>query len=97
MAEQTAEPLWCVNIHGPDDVVATASYLDAVKVAHRFNAFWLLLKERNGQRENDPLMWAVPIEWPYSAALHADAVASPSQDYVAIINDAALATEQSAS
>jgi hypothetical protein len=50
--------LWCVNIHGPDDVVAVVDYPAAIKVANTFNAWW----QRQERRENDPHLWAVPIE-----------------------------------
>jgi hypothetical protein len=83
--------LWCVNIHGPDDVVAVASYLDAVKVAKAFNDWWL------GYRTQTPLdelldarMWAVPIEWPHAAEDHAISLAAGSPEYDGFIKAALL-------
>lgn len=74
--------LWCVNIHGPDDVIAVARYLDAVKMANAFNAWWLDLREKKPLHEQyDARMWAAPLEWPYSAEIHAEAVASPADEY----------------
>jgi hypothetical protein len=74
--------LWCVNIHGPDDVIAVASYLDAVKMANAFNAWWLAMREKKPLHEQyDARMWAVPLEWPYSAEIHTEAVASSSDEY----------------
>lgn len=74
--------LWCVNIHGPDDVIAVASYLDAVMQANVFNCWW------QGYRSDKPLheqfdarVWAVPIEWPHDAESHAKSLAEPSSEY----------------
>lgn len=63
--------LWCVNIQGPDDVIAVASRLDAIDYAARFNAWWLTRVEADGLHEYDPTMWAVPTHWPHNADSHA--------------------------
>ncbi|MER9375937.1 hypothetical protein [Mesorhizobium sp. M0491] len=81
--------LWCVNIHGPDDVVAVADYPTAIKVANTFNAWW----QRQERRENDPHLWAVPIEWPYSEASHAESLVDTSGEYAGFIA-AALASSE---
>lgn len=81
LADRLDPALWCVNIHGPDDVIAAADHFEAVKLANRFNAFWEALKADHPQREHDPRMWAVPIEWPHGAESHAASIASPSEEY----------------
>ena len=74
--------LWCVNIYGPDDVVAVASYLEAVAQANRFNSWWQELRTKQPLHEQfDARMWAVPIEWPHDAVSHAEALAKPSDEY----------------
>lgn len=77
--------LWCVNIQGPDDLIATVDHLSAVKVANTFNQWWQAQKEKQPQRENDPRMWAVPIEWPWDADLHAASVSEPGEDYIWLV------------
>lgn len=93
MADETkpaaAPVLWCVNIHGPDDVVAVASYLDAVKVAKAFNDWWLAYRTRKPLDERlDARMWATPIEWPYSAEDHAISLAAGSPEYDGFVRQA---------
>ena len=92
MLDRAAAPpctaLWCVNVQGPDDIVAMPDYVSAIKVANKFNEFWLRMKQERGQTIHDPRMWATPIEWPGSAQSHAENLASPSEEYEAIIADA---------
>lgn len=74
--------LWCANILGPDDIVAAGSYLEAVRMAHAFNAWWLDYRAVTPLHEQyDARMWSVPIEWPHSAASHAESLATPSDEY----------------
>lgn len=81
--------LWCVNIHGPDDVIAVADYRTAIKVANAFNAWW----QRQEIRAHDPHMWAVPIEWPHSEASHAESVADTAGEYAGFIAAAVASGE----
>lgn len=80
--------LWCVNIQGPDDIIAMPDYVSAIKVANKFNAFWLREKEWRGQTVHDPRMWAIPIEWPGSEQSHAQSLAAPSTEYEAMVAEA---------
>jgi hypothetical protein len=74
--------LWCVNIHGPDDVIAKPDYLSAVKAANAFNAWWLGYRMQKPLHEQfDARMWAVPTEWPYDAASHAASLGEGSSEY----------------
>lgn len=77
--------LWAVNIQGPDDLIAASSYEEATEIAIAWNRWWAdHIKRRGGIRKNDPLMWAVPCEWPHPEG-HAEDLANPSQDYAPII------------
>lgn len=88
---ETKPVLWCVNIVGPDDVIAVASYLEAVTRANVFNAWWHDYRtERPLDERLDARMWAVPIEWPHDAASHVEALAKPSEEYAWL--DGAAAT-----
>jgi hypothetical protein len=68
--------LWCVNVTGPDDVVATASREQAIAASMWFNQWWITNIASKGLRPNDPTMWAVPIRWPWSAEAHAENIAT---------------------
>jgi len=95
MAEKTNAVLWCVNIHGPDDVIAVGSYLDAVKVAKAFNDWWLKLRTEKPLDERlDPRMWAVPIEWPHDAEAHAISLMAGSPEYDGFIQAALPSLKQ---
>jgi hypothetical protein len=72
--------LWCVNILGPDDVVAAGSYIEALTVSHLLNDRLLRLARKNWT-ENDPRLWAAPAPWPHSAEGHAKSLASPGDDF----------------
>jgi hypothetical protein len=62
--------LWAVNIDGPGDIFPARSREDAIALATAFNAWWL--KEMSPHlRDHDPVLWASPVQWPYSAELHA--------------------------
>lgn len=92
--------LWCVNIHGPDDVIATSDYSTAVRLANAFNSWWQAQREQRPLHENDPRMWAVPIEWPHSPTGHDEGVkfaARPDAEYAWLFAIAALAKAQPAS
>jgi hypothetical protein len=72
MAKEAHTPeLWCVNITGPDDVIAVSSRAEAVDLAARFNDV-AVTKFEAAPHEYDPLMWAVPMPWPHSAESHAE-------------------------
>lgn len=79
----SGKTLWAVSIEGPDDLLPTANYLDAVRVANAFNAWWQLQKIHSPLTENDPRMWASPVEYLGSAENHAAWVDEPSPDYAA--------------
>jgi hypothetical protein len=79
--------LWCVNIHGPDDVIAVASYIEAAQLANRFNSWWQEYRERKPLDDLDARMWAVPIEWPHDAESHAQSLAAPSAEYAGFRSD----------
>lgn len=77
--------LWAVHIQGPDDIVAVADYLTAVKVANTFNEWWEALKTERPLHPYDPRMWASPVEYTGGAKSHAEWVAKPSVDYAGFI------------
>ncbi|EHK56853.1 hypothetical protein [Allomesorhizobium alhagi] len=82
MTEAAKPTLWCVNIIGPDDVVAVASYLEAIWQASAFNSWWVQYRTIKPLHEQlDARMWAAPIEWPHSAESHAESLASPPDEY----------------
>ena len=69
--DHSAEFLWCVNVLGPDDLVAFESRAEAVKWATQMNAiFWA--KEFN---RNDPIMNFIVTQWPGKAEGHAENLA----------------------
>lgn len=74
-------PLWAVSVQGPDDLIAVADYLTAVRVANAFNTWWARLKAEQPLHEYDPRMWAVPVEWIGDIASHVKCAAKPSPDY----------------
>lgn len=80
---EAGKTLWCVNIHGPDDIIAAPDYLTAVRMANAFNDWLLNLKTK--QIHDDAIharMWAVPIEWPRDNAQgHADELSKPHPEY----------------
>jgi hypothetical protein len=87
--------LWAVSIQGPDDIIAAADHLSAVKIANTFNRFWQQMKEKAPQRAHDPRMWAVPVEWPYTAKSHAESLVSgPGPDYDEMVSAALSALDQ---
>lgn len=59
--------LWCVHVHGPDDVHAMPTRAAALERANEFNEVF----GRHNFKEGDPIMRAVVIEWPHSAESHA--------------------------
>lgn len=75
------EPLWCVNVIGPDDVYAHRTLLDAVKHAHELNAAFV--KRWPLERETDEsyvMLYANVCQWPHDAASHADALTRVEPD-----------------
>jgi hypothetical protein len=82
-ADAKPEPpptLWCCNILGPDDLVATRSYVEAVALAHIINDR-LLRIARKQWTENDGRIWAAPAQWPHDAESHARYLQEPGEDY----------------
>jgi hypothetical protein len=63
--------LWCVNITGPDDVIAVASRAEAIDLAARFNNWWMKRFPAAELHPYDPTTWAVPIPYPNSPEGHA--------------------------
>ena len=62
--------LWCCHVRGPDDVIPTVSYDEAVKLADHINNISIRLG-----MERSPFEWlsrAVPAVWPHSAESHAE-------------------------
>lgn len=76
-----ASTLWAVSIQGPDDLIAVASYAEAIGVANLFNDFWEKRIAHAGLHEYAPRMWAIPVEYPNSAESHAEWLAKPSSEY----------------
>jgi hypothetical protein len=76
MNEATDNKLWCVNVHGPDDLYAMPNRAAALECANMMNVYFATRE----LCEFDPVICAVAIEWPYSAESHGDALrdASPS-------------------
>lgn len=81
------EPLFAVSIQGPDDIFAAADYLSAIRIANAFNQFWLS-KVKDNFSDNDPRMWAVPVEWPYDALAHESELANPQHEYISFLKAA---------
>lgn len=65
-ATQRDARLWCVHIHGPDDVHAMPSRAAALERANELNEIF----GQHPHEEGDPIMRAVVIEWPHSANAH---------------------------
>lgn len=81
MSATLKQTLWAVNIQGPDDLVPVASYDDALSLACTFNEWWCTHKSQKPLSENDPRMWATPVEYDGSAEEHSKWVKNPSPDY----------------
>lgn len=62
--------LWCVNILGPDDVLAMPDWWAALEEANALNRYFARLDET--RHESDPIMRAVVVPWPHSAESHAE-------------------------
>lgn len=62
---------WCVNILGPDDVIAAPSHDAAVIYAREWNKRW---HARIRHEPNDILLFAHPAPWPHSAESHAESL-----------------------
>ena len=65
------DALWCINITGPDDVIAVSSREDAIRFSKRFNDWWITTIVDKGLHPYEPTMWAVPVRWPHDSASHA--------------------------
>ena len=65
-AAQGDARLWCVHIHGPDEVHAMPSRAAALERANELNEIF----GQHPHEEGDPIMRAVVIEWPHSANAH---------------------------
>jgi len=78
--------LYVVTIQGPDDIIAAADYEMAVKIANAFNDWWMRHIHVKRFTENDPMMWAIPGEWPHSADSHAESLENPSPDYAGFVD-----------
>jgi hypothetical protein len=55
--------MWCVNVHGPDDVYAMPDKASALERANDLNVYFGSL----AHGEHAPIMRAVVIEWPHNA------------------------------
>ena len=88
MTTERKPELWCVNIIGPDDVIAVADYVEAAHVAQTFNTWRVADITKRGFDDLEPNMWAAPVLWPHDAPSHAADLARPSTDYAALIADA---------
>lgn len=75
---------YCVNVRGPDDVIATRDYPEAVALAQLLNADFAAHVAK-AHHEFDPLMWAVPGIYPYDEEHHAANLAHASVDYAAVL------------
>lgn len=80
------EILWCVNVTGPDDVIATASRQEAISASMWFNQWWITNIADKGLSPDDPTMWAIPARWPWSAESHAEDVAKRKPDFEAMFS-----------
>jgi hypothetical protein len=67
--------LWCVNVHGPDDVYAMPDKASALERANELNVYFGKMDAASKTPEYDPIMRAVVIEWPHSAESHAEDMA----------------------
>lgn len=87
MTHLDEKALWCVNITGPDDVIAVATYIEAVQAANRFNEWWQSQRKAIPLNEAmDARMWASPAEWPGSSLSHAESIYSPSDEYAWLLS-----------
>ena len=80
MKDRPSPPLWCAHILGPNDVIPTCDYADAVELCGRINA----TVQRHTERSPEigmVLCIAVPAIWPHDAASHATWAAKGNSDY----------------
>jgi hypothetical protein len=70
------ERLWCVHIEGVNDFIATDSRESAEQEALAINAY--IDRAEKGPRA--PLLRAVVVEWPFTAAGHARALSEDWSD-----------------
>lgn len=72
--------LFGVNVRGPDDIIATRDYPEAVELAQYLNGIFARHVATN-HHEYDPLLWAIPGVWQGTPETHAADLATPSSDY----------------
>jgi len=75
---ETAGCLWCVAVHGPGNIIAQPSKEIAEQRAAKWNEGIAKSAERFRERypgEDVPLIECHVQPWPWSAEMHADAVA----------------------
>ena len=76
------EILWCCHVRGPDDVIPTDGYDEAVALADEINNISIELGLKRS-----PFEWlsrAVPAVWPYSPQLHAADLAAAKDDAIGV-------------
>lgn len=86
-----AKPLWCVNIHGPDDIIATPDYETAVFAANIINDQIAAIVVRHFDPVHSPRMWALPAPWPWADDYHAESLGDETQEHFATVRMASEA------
>ncbi len=61
--------LFCVHVHGPDDIYACADREEAVRLAEEMNS--AIARFPHKDDPNPPVMTAVVATWPWSPESHA--------------------------
>lgn len=67
--------LYAVHVEGPDDVIAATDRAEAEVRAAEINGIAEEIASRSDASSADPVIRAVVVEWPYSLAEHAAAIA----------------------
>lgn len=76
----TNKQLWCVNIQGPDDIIAMSGRASAQVYADELNKFFTDYATKHGHKD-DPSAHAIVAPWPWSAESHADDLARDPAEY----------------
>lgn len=76
-----ARPLWCVNVTGPDDVIAVPSYSAAIDLCDKLNEQFERIRASQKHNSNWPTVRAYPLPWPWYASHHAQALRDGNAEY----------------
>jgi hypothetical protein len=79
-SEKQVTEFWCVHMLGMDELYPAEDRLAAMEWAHGLNVAIMDRLLDRPIHPFDPLVWAVPAVWPYSAESHAESMVKHGTD-----------------